>query len=176
MTTSIKPDELLPKDGLRDAIQPGTPCRSTTSADRRAWLELGLLQRRMTQRFGVPRTFLFTINELSVVSARHADRPHPLWDDDLLRAQARCLAAHATTLHAGLAIDDIYAHPLVRPADILSGHRMRAFLAAPLRGPAREISGVICAADMVTRRWTGPDLDALQRIVAQFEALRLSQS
>lgn len=94
--------------------------------------------------------------------------------DDIARAQALILARHVTTLHNVLAIDDIYAHPLIRRRDILSGHRLRAFAAAPIRCANNQLISVICTADTTIRRWTARDIRILQRIVAQFEERCLS--
>lgn len=94
--------------------------------------------------------------------------------DDIARAQALALARYTTTLGGVLAIDDIYAHPLIRPADLLSGHRLRAFAAAPIRDAKSQLISVICAVDTTPRRWTARDIDVLRRIVAQFETLCLS--
>lgn len=176
VNTSIKPDQVVPSDRHCDPLcsaQAGTVAHDDTTEARRAALEERLLKQRITDRFGTPDVFFFNMTAL-LGTAAAGDTAET--SEDIQRRQALQLATHAITLHTGLAIDDIYAHPLVRRADILSGHRMRTFIAAPVRGAARELIGVVCAADQTARRWTRADIDALQRIVAQFEALRLSQS
>ncbi|MCV3270856.1 GAF domain-containing protein [Roseobacter sinensis] len=174
MNTGIKPDQMPASSQRGEPISVGqTPGNPQSSSDRarRATLERNLLTQRLFDRFGAPNIYFFS---MATLTARAPAPSAP--QKDAMLAQARQLAAHTVTLHTGLAIDDIYAHPLIRRADIRSGHRMRAFLAAPIRGTARELIGVVAVADVVVRRWTSADIEAIQRIVAQFEALRLSQS
>ena len=127
----------------------------------------------LTAQLQSTASFLFCADEID-------ERPHPAASaapalhDDILRAQARLLAAHAACLYDVLKIDDIYAHPLIGRGDILSGHRLRAFAGAPLRDPQQRLIGVICTVDTTARRWSDRDIGIVRRIVAQFTSRRLS--
>lgn len=140
------------------------PARPRTAQD----LELACHLAKL--RFGTEAAFLFDSGELIATGLASATLA-----DDIFRAQARRLASYASTLQPGLSIDDIYAHPLVRKADILSGHCMRAFIAAPVWGPGCQPIAVLCAADTKVRRWQRADLTDLQQIIAQTGGLHLSQ-
>lgn len=177
MSIGGKLGQMTLSDPICDPVVPGRADPSVDDpvvATRRAVIEESLLKQRILDRLGTPHIFLF--ETATLLHRTGAPAPAAVLADDILRKQALRLAAHTVTLHTGLAIDDIYAHPLLRPSDILFGHRMRAFIAVPIRDAARELVGVVCGADRITRRWSGSDIGAMQRIVAQFEALRLSQS
>ncbi|WP_299953430.1 GAF domain-containing protein [uncultured Roseobacter sp.] len=136
--------------------------------------EARILPHLMTAQLQSTASFLFSYQSLQMASS--CDFPETsCTHDDILRAQSLLLAKQATTLRDVLRIDDIYAHPLIRRDSILSGHRIRSFAGAPLRGPQEQLIGVICTADTTARWWTDRDIRIVRRIVAQFEARRLSQ-
>lgn len=134
-----------------------------------------LFAKAFAKALNAPAAFLFIGDDLFRIDHARHRQTGPL-HDDVMRAQARLLATIVTTLPGVLAIDDIYAHPLIRQSDILSGHRLRAFIGAPLQTQPQGFFGVICAVDTLERRWDDQEIGITQQIVAQLETHRLSQS
>ncbi|WP_299408822.1 GAF domain-containing protein [uncultured Roseobacter sp.] len=81
--------------------------------------------------------------------------------------QARHLADHVAVLQKVLFIDDIYAHPLIRRQDILSGHRIRAFAGTPIYCEQGGFQGVLCTVDTKRRRWEDDDIEQLRNTARQ---------
>ncbi len=134
-----------------------------------------ILPHLMTAQLQSTASFLFSFQDLQSAYSRDLQGTSDT-HDDILQAQSLLLATHATTLYDVLRIDDIYTHPLIRHGDLLSGHRIRSFAAAPLRAPEKQLIGVICTVDTIERWWSARDIRIIRRIVAQFEARHLSHS
>lgn len=168
MSTGSAPLHLPPLQGVEHPFDIGSSGGVSTPSRTPQDLELPCHLAKL--RLGTDAAFLFDCAELVATGPATTTRA-----DDVFQAQARRLASYASTLQPGLAIDDIYAHALVRKTDILSGHRMRAFIAAPVWGSEGQTVAVLCAADTKARRWQAADLIDMQQIIAQTEGLHLSQ-
>ncbi|WP_299965869.1 GAF domain-containing protein [uncultured Roseobacter sp.] len=156
--------------GSRDAPS-GRPPKDTVGggAGENARIALHLL----TIGVDAKAAYLFSARELDLTIGQPAGG-RPLLHDDVMHGQALLLSAQVASLYAPLAVDDIYAHPLIRRAEVLSGHRLRAFLGAPIRDADGALLGVMCAIDTVVRRWTAQDCAMIAQIVAQLDLRRLS--
>lgn len=167
---------------VHDKKKPGRLPASSEALGGLVALQRRLLQRRkkaaplhlinthtISKTLNTTGAFIFLFHRNEVENTAPAPTPAQK-HDQIMRDQAFSLACHVREIGRLLAIDDLYAHPLVRRQEILSGHCMTAFIGAPVRCETAQVLAVVCAIDAKARKWNSCDISRLERIVAQIES------
>lgn len=117
---------------------------------------------RISVEMKTTKTYFFT-REAQNESIR-ATRDSAAFEHEVrMCQQAQVLADHVIDLQRPLAIDDIYAHPLISRQDVVFGHCIRAFAGVPVFDDFGRMLGVLCTVHDKKRNWRGDDVAMLQR-------------
>jgi GAF domain-containing protein len=85
-----------------------------------------------------------------------------LGDDDVLTRQLAFFAALLPAPPQELAICDLFSHPIVKPMNISTGHRLRAVLGTSVLNQDKLNLGSLFFMDHEERRWTEEDRSELR--------------
>lgn len=127
----------------------------------------------LTRQLGTFATFVFPLGPRPCGCADDTLENTPL-HSQIVCDQTRKLSRHVETFERVFVISNLYSHPLVKPGDILDGHRLVSFAGMPIRNTSGKIIGTVCTVDTKARRWNDTEIKALKEIALQIEDSQLS--
>lgn len=133
--------------------------------------------RLVTRMLGVPVSLVSFVTAHQQIFAAGTGLPEP-WASRGETPLDMSFCQHVVTDDQPLQIDDAPEHPRVRTNLAIPVLGVQAYLGVPLRAPAGEPLGSLCAIDSQPRSWTSDDLAALQDIgdaASAAIALRISE-
>lgn len=119
--------------------------------------------RLVTRMLGVPVSLVSFVTAHEQVFASAAGLEEP-WTARGATSLELSFCQHVVTEDRPLRVDDADNHPLVRTNGAIEQLGVHAYLGVPLRAPAGEPLGSLCAIDGRPRTWTDADLATLQDI------------
>lgn len=133
--------------------------------------------RLVTRLLGVPVSLVSFVTSHEQIFAAATGLAEP-WASRGATSLGLSFCQHVVTDDAPLQVDDAPRHERVRDNGAIDQLGVQAYLGVPLRAPAGEPLGSLCAIDTRPRTWTDEDLAALQDIADAASAaiaLRISE-
>lgn len=133
--------------------------------------------RLVTRMLGVPVSLVSFVTTHHQIFASSAGLAQP-WASRGATGLELSFCQHVVTDDRPLRVDDATEHPRVRDNAAIDELGVQAYLGVPLRAPAGEPLGSLCAIDDQPRAWTDDDLATLQDIgdaASAAIALRIAQ-
>lgn len=133
--------------------------------------------RLVTRMLGVPVSLVSFVTAHQQIFAAGTGLPEP-WSSRGETPLDMSFCQHVVTDDQPLQVDDAPEHPRVRTNLAIPVLGVQAYLGVPLRAPAGEPLGSLCAIDSRPRTWTSDDLETLQDIgdaASAAIALRISE-
>ncbi len=115
------------------------------------------------EAFGI---FVFPLSEAGCAcTSRHEDVA--ALHSQIVCRQTRSLGRHVEAFQRTFVVSNLFSHPLVKPADILLGHRLVSFAGTPVWRAQGKMIGTVCAVDIKERSWSDTEIKALKGIATQ---------
>ena len=133
--------------------------------------------RLVTRILGVPVSLVSFVTAHQQIFASATGLAEP-WASRGATSLGLSFCQHVVTDDSPLRVDDAEQHERVRDNGAIDQLGVHAYLGVPLRAPAGEPLGSLCAIDTRPRTWTDDDLAALQEIgdaAAAAIALRIGE-